>query len=137
MALKTLDEFLETIPQGDKRDRMVEVLGMTVFATTRNPAKVESLANNGVDHVPIDDGDVAGQVRAIVPDGVDTALELVDTPRFPTPSEPLVSAVSSASPACFPTNSPSHRVHPLRSTPYLLRRRSSRSPAAHIAGLPR
>ena len=26
MALKTLDEFLDTIPQDDKRDRMVEVL---------------------------------------------------------------------------------------------------------------
>ena len=26
MALKTLEEFLDTIPQGEKRDRMVEVL---------------------------------------------------------------------------------------------------------------
>jgi len=36
-----------------------------------------------VDHVLIDDGDLARQVRAIVPDGVDTALELVGTPTLP------------------------------------------------------
>lgn len=26
MAIKTLDEFLDTVPEGDKRDRMIEVL---------------------------------------------------------------------------------------------------------------
>ena len=56
---------------------------MTVFATTRNPAKADALKTLGVDHVLIDDGDVAAQVRAIAPDGVDTALELVGTPTLP------------------------------------------------------
>ena len=56
---------------------------MTVVSTTRNPGKAGALTNIGVDHVLIDDGDLAGQVRAIVPDGVDTALELVGTPTLP------------------------------------------------------
>lgn len=56
---------------------------MTVFATTRNPAKSGALTALGVDHVLIDDGAVAPQVRAIVPDGVDSALELVGTPTLP------------------------------------------------------
>ncbi|WP_240470942.1 zinc-binding alcohol dehydrogenase family protein [Schaalia suimastitidis] len=58
-------------------------LGMSVFATTRNPAKVPSLIKLGVDHVLVDNGDIAQQVRAILPDGVDTALELVGTPTLP------------------------------------------------------
>ena len=57
--------------------------GMTVFSTTRNPARAGSLTAIGVDHVILDDGDVAAQVRAIAPDGVDTALELVGTPTLP------------------------------------------------------
>ncbi len=58
-------------------------LGMTVLATTRNPAKSDSLTRLGVDHVLVDDGDVAAQVRAILPDGVDGAIELVGTPTLP------------------------------------------------------
>ena len=58
-------------------------LGMTVLSTTRNPAKADALTAVGVDHVLIDDGDVAAQVRAIVPDGVDGAVELVGTPTLP------------------------------------------------------
>lgn len=58
-------------------------LGMTVLATTRNPAKRDSLTRLGVDHVLVDDGDVAAQVRAILPDGVDGAIELVGTPSLP------------------------------------------------------
>ncbi len=57
--------------------------GMTVLSTTRTPDKADSLARIGVDHVLIDDGDVAGRVRAILPDGVDAALELVGTPTLP------------------------------------------------------
>jgi NADPH:quinone reductase-like Zn-dependent oxidoreductase len=52
---------------------------MTVLSTTRNPKKTAALTDIGVDHVLIDDGDVARQVRALVPGGVDTALELVGT----------------------------------------------------------
>ncbi|MEC3981141.1 zinc-binding alcohol dehydrogenase family protein [Amycolatopsis sp. H20-H5] len=61
--------------------------GMTVFSTTRNASKVSALTDLGVDHVLVDDGDIAGdiaaRVRAILPGGVDTALELVGTPTLP------------------------------------------------------
>ena len=56
---------------------------MTVLATTRNPAKAGALRAVGVDQVVIDEGEVAPQVRAIVPNGVDKALELVGTPTLP------------------------------------------------------
>jgi NADPH:quinone reductase-like Zn-dependent oxidoreductase len=56
---------------------------MTVLSTTRNPDKTAALTDIGVDHVLIDDGEVARQVREIVPEGVDTALELVGTPTLP------------------------------------------------------
>jgi NADPH:quinone reductase len=57
--------------------------GMTVLSTSRNPAKAEALTGVGADHVLIDDGNVAAQVRAIYPDGADAALELVGTPTLP------------------------------------------------------
>jgi NADPH:quinone reductase len=58
-------------------------LGATVFATTRQPGRIETLRAHGVDHPLLDDGNVAGQVRKIVPGGVDAALELVGTPTLP------------------------------------------------------
>lgn len=57
--------------------------GLTVLSTTRSPAKVEALTRIGVDHVILDAGHVADRVRAIVPRGVDCALELVGTPTLP------------------------------------------------------
>lgn len=57
--------------------------GMTVLSTTRNPAKTAALEDIGVDHVLVDDGAVAAQVRALLPEGVDTALELIGTPTLP------------------------------------------------------
>jgi NADPH:quinone reductase-like Zn-dependent oxidoreductase len=51
--------------------------GMTVLATTRNPQKATSLHRLGVDHVLIDDGEIAPRVRELVPGGVDGAVELV------------------------------------------------------------
>jgi NADPH:quinone reductase len=56
---------------------------MTVLSTTRSVDKSAALTDIGVDHVLIDDGDVTKQVRAILPEGVDTALELVGTPTLP------------------------------------------------------
>src|SRR3954469_12965566 len=53
---------------------------MTVLSTTRHANKAASLVDIGVDHVLIDDGNVARQVREILPAGVDLALELVGTP---------------------------------------------------------
>src|SRR2546430_2004893 len=58
-------------------------LGLTILSTTRQPDRVASLEAIGVDHVLVDDGDVAVQARAIVPDGVEAALELVGTNTLP------------------------------------------------------
>ena len=55
---------------------------MTVIATTRNEAKSAALHAIGVDYVVIDDGDIEAKVRAIVPEGVAGALELVGTPTL-------------------------------------------------------
>src|SRR3954447_17254451 len=57
--------------------------GLTVLSTTRQPDRVATVEAIGVDHVLLDDGDVAAQVRAIVPTGVDAALELVGTNTLP------------------------------------------------------
>jgi len=57
--------------------------GMTVLSTTRNPGKAEAVTRAGADHVLIDDGHVARQVRQILPGGADSALELVGTPTLP------------------------------------------------------
>ena len=57
--------------------------GATVLSTTRNPDKRGALDAIGIDHVIIDDGEIAEQVRAIIPDGVDAALELIGTPTLP------------------------------------------------------
>jgi NADPH:quinone reductase len=53
--------------------------GLTVLSTTRQPDRGAALTTIGVDHVLVDEGDVAAQARAIVPDGVQVALELVGT----------------------------------------------------------
>lgn len=53
--------------------------GMTVLATTRREAARDLLARHGVDHVLIDDGEIAARVREIVPGGADAAVELVGT----------------------------------------------------------
>lgn len=51
--------------------------GMTVYATTRREAGRQALESVGVDHVLIDTGEVADDVRRLVPGGVDGAIELV------------------------------------------------------------
>jgi NADPH:quinone reductase-like Zn-dependent oxidoreductase len=58
-------------------------LGATVLATTRQRDRLDILAAHGVDHPILDDGAIAAQVRRIVTDGVDAALELVGTPTLP------------------------------------------------------
>jgi NADPH:quinone reductase-like Zn-dependent oxidoreductase len=54
-----------------------------VLATVRDPAKAGLLRPAGADHVLIDDGEVAAQVREVVPGGVDGAIELVGTRTLP------------------------------------------------------
>ena len=56
---------------------------LTVLSTTRNPNKADALRAAGADHVLIDDGTIAPQVRSIFPEGVDIALELIGTPTLP------------------------------------------------------
>ena len=51
--------------------------GVTVAATTRNPASADLLCANGAEAVFIDDGAIAGAVRQARPDGFDKVLELV------------------------------------------------------------
>lgn len=53
--------------------------GLSVVATTRNPGKATYLGENGADHVLIDGGRVASDLRRLFPDGVDKVLELVGT----------------------------------------------------------
>ena len=50
---------------------------LTVYATTRREQARDQLERLGADRVLIDDGTVADQVRTIIPDGVDGAVELV------------------------------------------------------------
>ncbi|MFI1754109.1 alcohol dehydrogenase catalytic domain-containing protein [Streptomyces sp. NPDC020571] len=52
-------------------------LRATVLSTTRSPGRAGELRAAGVDHPLVDDGTLADQVRALLPDGVDAALELV------------------------------------------------------------
>lgn len=56
--------------------------GATVVSTTRRADRSDSLRRVGVDHVIVDNGNVARAVREIVPDGVDGALELVGAPTL-------------------------------------------------------
>lgn len=53
--------------------------GATVIATTRNPNSEALLLDNGADHVIVDSGAIADDVRRAFPGGVDKVLELVGT----------------------------------------------------------
>ena len=75
--------------------------GLTVLSTTRQPDRLAALKAIGVDHVLLDHGDVAAQARAILPDGVQAAIELSSAPTpSPTPSAPPPSTAWCALPAC-------------------------------------
>jgi NADPH:quinone reductase-like Zn-dependent oxidoreductase len=57
--------------------------GLTVLSTSRQSGRVAAQKAIGADHVLLDDGDVAAQARAIVPDGFEAAIELVGTSTLP------------------------------------------------------
>ncbi|UXN32759.1 zinc-binding alcohol dehydrogenase family protein [Glutamicibacter sp. M10] len=61
---------------------LAKLMNMTVISTTRDKTKGDRLRELGVDHIIIDDGNVAEQVREIYPEGVDAAVELVGTPTL-------------------------------------------------------
>jgi len=52
-------------------------MGCTVFSTTRNESKIEVMKTAGVDHILIDDGQIAPRVKEIMPEGVAGVIELV------------------------------------------------------------
>jgi NADPH:quinone reductase len=56
--------------------------GMRVLSTTRHAERADALRAVGVTDVIVDRGEVAETVREIVPDGVDSAIELVGTPTL-------------------------------------------------------
>jgi NADPH2:quinone reductase len=56
---------------------LAKLRGMTVISTSRSAERRPLLESVGVDHMVVDDGEVADQVRALVPGGVDGAIELV------------------------------------------------------------
>lgn len=58
-------------------------LGATVLSTTRSPERAQELRNAGVDHPLLDNGTITEQVRELVPEGVDAALELVGCSVLP------------------------------------------------------
>ncbi|MDN3583612.1 zinc-binding alcohol dehydrogenase family protein [Mucilaginibacter flavus] len=57
--------------------QMAKNMGLTVIATTRNAGKAEHLTANGADYVLVDDGNIAPELKTILPNGVDKALELI------------------------------------------------------------
>src|SRR3981189_1831959 len=57
-------------------------MGATVLATTRQRERLTSLAERGIEHPILDGGQIAPQVRALFPEGVDATLELVGTPTL-------------------------------------------------------
>lgn len=71
--------------------------GMTVWSTTRRESARPLLESVGVDHVLIDDGDVADQVRQVLPGGVDAAVELVGVNVL----KDTLRAVRTGGTACF------------------------------------
>jgi NADPH:quinone reductase-like Zn-dependent oxidoreductase len=58
---------------------LAKTQGLRVLSTTRNPAKSELLRSFGVDHVVIEDGEIAPAIKEIIPDGVDRMFDLVGT----------------------------------------------------------
>jgi NADPH2:quinone reductase len=56
---------------------LAKLRGMTVLSSTRSYSRRGLLKSVGVDHVLIDDGELAPSVREVVPGGVDGAVELV------------------------------------------------------------
>lgn len=53
--------------------------GLEITATTRDRGKSDQLVAAGAKQVVVDDGSVAGSIRAICPDDIDRVLELVGT----------------------------------------------------------
>lgn len=57
-----------------------QFIGAKVVATTRNPDNVARLKEFGAEHVLVDSGEIAQDVRTIMPQGVDKVLEVIGAP---------------------------------------------------------
>jgi NADPH2:quinone reductase len=57
--------------------QLAKNMGCTVYATSRSEQKADKLKAIGVDQIIIDDGEIAGKIRELLPAGVDKVLELV------------------------------------------------------------
>src|SRR6266853_1765441 len=58
-------------------------IGATVLSTTRRADRIQALSEHGVDYALVDTGQIASDIRQILPGGVDAALELIGTPTLP------------------------------------------------------
>jgi len=58
---------------------LAKVHGATVVSTSRSASREKLLRSRGAEHVFIDNGEIADQVREVFPDGVDKVLELIGT----------------------------------------------------------
>jgi len=65
-------------------------IGAHIIATTRKTERTEALLKAGADYVIIDDGIIAEKVKEIVPNGVDSILELVGSRKSLADSFKLV-----------------------------------------------
>jgi NADPH:quinone reductase-like Zn-dependent oxidoreductase len=74
--------------------------GLTVLSTTRRPDRAAALEELGVDHVLVDDGEVAGGCGRSSRTASTRRWSSSAPTRCPTPSARPPSTVSSASPAC-------------------------------------
>ena len=82
MELKRADTVLVrggTSSVGMAAISLAKEMGMTVAATTRNAAKAQALIDCGADHVVIDHGRIAADVKRLFDGGVNGVVELIGT----------------------------------------------------------
>lgn len=63
--------------------RLAKKAGLTVISTTRSESKTQGMLDNGVDHVLIDKGEIADEVRKLYPEGIDKVLEIIGPKTVP------------------------------------------------------
>jgi NADPH:quinone reductase len=114
---------------------------MTGLSTTRSTNKTATLTDLGVDHVLIDDGNVASQVRETSQPGSTLLSNLSGRLPCRTRCTRLGSTESCASPGCCPMSGQCATSTRLttspRSTPDVLPRRGRGPAPARSAGIPR
>jgi NADPH:quinone reductase-like Zn-dependent oxidoreductase len=86
LQLKPTDRLLirgGTTSVGLAATAIAHKAGNFVASTTRNPASADLLRRSGADHVFIDSGTIASDVRAFVREGFDKVLELIGVTTIP------------------------------------------------------